>query len=166
MQRATAVSKFLEDLFTVSNPDESQGKTITAREMLDKGAKTIDQGLADQPGLRADLKETMGRVYRNQGFAKQAKPLLEEALRLRREEFGDDDLRVVSPLQNLVNVFRELDKNDAAEPLIREALDIQRGAMPPGRRGIFARPSRSRMSISRWIIPTGPSTCETSPPCS
>jgi eukaryotic-like serine/threonine-protein kinase len=125
-ERAKAVSTFLEDIFTVSNPDESRGETITAREILDEGAKKIDQSLADQPGVRADLKEIIGRVYRNLGFAKQAKPLLEEALRLRREEFGDDDLRVVSPLQNLANVLRELNKNDDAEPLIREALDIQR----------------------------------------
>ena len=125
-RRAKAVSQFLEDIFTVSNPDKSRGETITAREILDEGAKQINQSLADEPGVRADVSETVGRVYRNLGFAKQARPLLEEALRLRLEEYGSDDLRVASTRINLANVLRELDDNDAAERMIREALDIQR----------------------------------------
>jgi eukaryotic-like serine/threonine-protein kinase len=125
-RRAEEISEFLENLFTISNPSESRGEEITAREMLDKGARTIDQGLADQPGLRADLMETMGRVYRKLGLYTQARPLLEEALRLHRQELGNDDPRVASTLHNLANVLREMDEDDAAEPLIREALRIQR----------------------------------------
>lgn len=130
-QRATAVSGFLEDLFTVSNPNESQGETITAREMLDKGVKTIDQSLTDQLELRADLKETMGRVYRKLGLYSQARPLLEEALSLHRQELGTDHLRVASTLHNLANVLRHQGDKATAEAFIREALRIQRshGAM-------------------------------------
>lgn len=124
-QRAKAVSGFLEDIFAGANPDESKGKTITAQELLDEGAKGIDQSLVDQPGLRGDLKETMGRMYRKAGFYEQALPLLEEAVDLRRQEYGNGDLRVASPLINLSNVLRELGENERAEPLIEEALRIQ-----------------------------------------
>jgi eukaryotic-like serine/threonine-protein kinase len=125
-QRTAAVSQFLENLFTASDPDEARGETITAQELLDEGAKKIDQSLADQPQLRADFMETMGRVYRNQGLYGQAKPLLEEALRLRRQELGNDDPQVASNLHNLASVLRNKDENETAERLIREALHIQR----------------------------------------
>jgi hypothetical protein len=50
-ERATAerVSGFLVDLFKVSDPSEARGNTITAREVLDKGAARIATELKDQP---------------------------------------------------------------------------------------------------------------------
>jgi len=42
------IQSFLIGLFQVSNPSQSRGNTITARELLDNGAHEID-GLRDQP---------------------------------------------------------------------------------------------------------------------
>ncbi|HSK76936.1 MAG TPA: tetratricopeptide repeat protein [Thermoanaerobaculia bacterium] len=125
-QRAKAVSEFLVDLFTISNPSESRGETVTAREMLDEGAKKIEKNLESQPELRAEMMETMGRVYGSIGLYKRARPLLETALLLRRQELGNNDLRVASTLHNLANVLRGMDEDDVAERLIQEALRIQR----------------------------------------
>ena len=54
--------KFLVGLFKVSDPSEARGNSITAREILDKGADRIEQELADQPVVQARLMNTMGRV--------------------------------------------------------------------------------------------------------
>ena len=69
------MSAFLVDLFKVSDPSEARGNTITAREVLDKGAAKITTELKDQPEVRATLMDTMGNVYRNLGLLRQGGPL-------------------------------------------------------------------------------------------
>jgi eukaryotic-like serine/threonine-protein kinase len=123
-QRAQTVSSFLEDLFSVSNPSQSRGETITAREVLDRGVQKIDSSLGADPELRADLMETMGRVYRSLGLYEQAGQLLEKALRLDRRR--RDDLVFAQDLHNLSGVLHDMGKDAEAERLIREALAIQR----------------------------------------
>ena len=125
-ERAAAVSKFLEDLFSIPDPSKSKGEAITARQMLDRGKEQIDQSLKAQPEVRAELIETMGRVYRKLELYDTARTLLTESLQLRRETSEKDDPRVAQNLHNLANVLRELDDDVAAEPLIREAIEIQR----------------------------------------
>jgi serine/threonine protein kinase/tetratricopeptide (TPR) repeat protein len=129
-QRAQAVSDFLEDLFSIPNPSESRGEAITAREVLDRGVEKIDSGLEKQPELRAELMETMGRVYRSLGLYEPARKLLEGALHLNRQTLGNDDLLVAQNLHNLANLLHDMGKEADAEPMIRESLEIQekRGA--------------------------------------
>ncbi len=123
-QRAQTVSSFLEDLFSVSNPSQSHGETVTARDMLDRGVQKIDTSLGAQPELRADLMETMGRAYRSLGLYEQAGQLLEGALRLDRR--GRDDLTFAQDLQNLAGVLHDKGKDTEAERLVQESLAIQR----------------------------------------
>lgn len=125
-QRAQVVSGFLQDLFSIPNPSESRGESVTAREMLDRGVEKIDHGLETQPELRADLMDTMGQVYRSLGLYKQARKLLEGALSLNRQTLGNDDLLVAQSLHNLANLLHDMGKEAEAEPMIREALEIQR----------------------------------------
>jgi serine/threonine-protein kinase len=125
-ERAEAVSGFLEDLFEISDPSESRGQTITAREVLDQGRQKISAELSDEPELRADLMNTMGRVYRGLGLYKPARELIEEGLRLRRSELGDDHPSVAASLLALAALRKEEGKEASAEPLLREALEIQR----------------------------------------
>jgi non-specific serine/threonine protein kinase/serine/threonine-protein kinase len=49
LEAATAqqVSDFIVDLFAVSDPNQARGNEITAREILDKGAEEIEEGLED-----------------------------------------------------------------------------------------------------------------------
>src|SRR5690606_31994173 len=50
---ASQVSDFLVQLFRANEPGEARGDTVTARELLDRGARRIDQELGDQPVVRA-----------------------------------------------------------------------------------------------------------------
>ncbi len=77
---ATETTEFLVSLFEVVDPGESRGNTITAREILDRGAEKIDRELRDQPTVRANLLGTMGRVYTGLGLYAQATSLLDSAL--------------------------------------------------------------------------------------
>jgi eukaryotic-like serine/threonine-protein kinase len=54
-QAAERVSDFLVRTFTVSDPDQSRGNKITAREVLDNGVRRIETELAGQPSLQAPV---------------------------------------------------------------------------------------------------------------
>jgi eukaryotic-like serine/threonine-protein kinase len=80
--RAEEVSSFLVNLFKLSDPQENRGNQVTARELLDSGAKRLQAGLQDQPETKAALLSTVGEVYDSLGQYREAMPLLDEALQL------------------------------------------------------------------------------------
>jgi serine/threonine-protein kinase len=124
--RAEAVSGFLEELFARADPSGSRGETITVREVLDRGRRQIAGGLQAAPETQASLMETMGRVYRSLGLYDQARPLLEESLRIRRRTSGQDPVAVAANEINLALALHEMGKKDEAEPLLRDGLDSLR----------------------------------------
>ena len=90
------------DLFKVSDPSEALGNTITAREILDKGATRIRHELTDQPAIQATLMDTMGTVYTSLGLYDQAVPLMQQALlQAARRCSGPQHLDVAQSLNNL-----------------------------------------------------------------
>ncbi|MGB6307976.1 MAG: serine/threonine-protein kinase [Steroidobacteraceae bacterium] len=80
--RAEEVSGFLVNLFKLSDPQENRGNQITARELLDSGAKRLRSGLQNQPATKAALLGTVGAVYNSLGQYKEAQPILTESLAL------------------------------------------------------------------------------------
>jgi len=80
---AQETTRFLVDLFKISDPSEARGNTVTAREMLDKGAAKIEVELAGQPGIQARLMDTVGTVYMGLGLYREAHSLLDRALTTR-----------------------------------------------------------------------------------
>jgi tetratricopeptide (TPR) repeat protein len=122
---ANRVSDFLVDLFKVSDPGEARGNTITAREILDRGAKKVEEELAGQPLIQARLMDTMGQVFHSLGLFNQALPLLKSALETRRNAMGNQNLEVAASLQSYG--FLLIAKGDyaAAEPLLEESLAVR-----------------------------------------
>jgi non-specific serine/threonine protein kinase/serine/threonine-protein kinase len=127
-EAATAgqVSKFLIDLFEVSDPDQARGRTITAREILDRGARQID-ALEAQPAVRARLMQTIGSVYQNLGAYEPARRLLEESLRIRREALYAAHPDVAESLRALGNFETDAGAHERAVALLREALEPRQG---------------------------------------
>jgi len=97
---ATETTRFLVDLFKISDPGEARGNTVTAREMLDKGAARVDAELAAQPAIQATLMDTLGTVYVGLGLYPQARPLLDRAVDERRRLNGDDPLALSNSLDH------------------------------------------------------------------
>jgi serine/threonine-protein kinase len=123
---AEQVSEFLQSVFQVSDPSESRGNTITARELLDRAAERIEQELEDQPLVQARLMNTIGEVHLALGLYGRARPLLERALALRREHLTGDHPELDESLNNLGWVLNAMGDSDAAEPLYRESLAMSR----------------------------------------
>ncbi|HKI85653.1 MAG TPA: serine/threonine-protein kinase, partial [Thermoanaerobaculia bacterium] len=124
--RAQRVSSFLIDLFRVSDPSRARGNSITAREILDRGAARITSGLAGEDEIQATLLDTMGQVYTNLGLYAQAQPLLLRALTLRRKTAAArDDPAVADSLVHVATVLSKEGHAQAAEAMLREAFDLR-----------------------------------------
>jgi tetratricopeptide (TPR) repeat protein len=123
---AEQVSEFLVELFEVSDPSEARGRTITAREVLDRGVERIETELADQPEIRGRLLHTMGRVYRDLGLYESSGPLLEEALDNRRELYGDDHPETLVALAAVAQLNLSRGRYNVAEGHYRRLLELSR----------------------------------------
>ncbi len=121
---AQRLATFMVDLFNVSDPSEARGNTITAREMLDKGAKKVLQGLKDEPQTKAILMATMGNVYSNLGLYEPATPLLEEALQTRRQVGSQPE--IAKSVSDLAWLLLRKGEYKNAERLFREGLSTRR----------------------------------------
>ena len=100
-QVAQQVSGFLVNLFQVSKPEQARGRTITARELLDKGSKTITGNHSMDPEVRASLLDTMGDAYSSLGLFPDSQPLLQAALTIRTSLFGAESPQVAATLRHL-----------------------------------------------------------------
>ncbi len=125
-ETASRTAQFMVGLFKVKDPSEERGNTITAREVLDNGARRIATELDDQPEIQAKLMDTIGSVYEGLGLYAEAGRLLAEALDKRRHEFGDQHADVAQTMAHLAKVLSLQAKYRAAEPMYRVALGIQR----------------------------------------
>ena len=77
---AERTSQFVVSLFSVNDPSEARGDSITAREILDRGVAQIQTQLRNEPQVRAELLTTLGNVYRNLGLFRPSAELLKEAV--------------------------------------------------------------------------------------
>jgi serine/threonine protein kinase/tetratricopeptide (TPR) repeat protein len=128
---ATNVVKFMVNLFSVSDPGEARGNTITAREVLDKGAKEIGQGLEKQPLTKARMMDTIGTVFAKLGLYSQAEPLITGALEIREKRLRPNDLQVAESVLSLAALRQKQGKFREAKALFRRGLDIRAKTLPP-----------------------------------
>ena len=141
------VSDFLVGLFEVSDPSEALGDTITAREILDKGAERIEKELSDQPEVQATLMNTMGIVYMNLGLYDQASQLLEKSLSNRQQLYGNSHLDVAQSLISLALLMGYKVEIDSAESLCREAVTIQQELLDEEDKEVA-----TSLAILAWIL--------------
>lgn len=125
VEDARQMSDFLVRLFEVPDPSEERGNTITAREILDRGLETIERELPNQPLMRAQLMQTLGRVYSSLGLYEQAQPLLEKALTIMKNAGDESRLEMVDGLLELSFLYGTQRQYSEALLLSREALAIR-----------------------------------------
>lgn len=125
------VSDFLTGLFKVSDPSEARGNSVTAREILDKGADKITRELQGQPLVQGKLMNTMGFVYESLGLYDPAQALLEKALDTRTKVLGLDHADVAATLSDLGTVMWRKGDFAKATTLMERALAIREKRLGP-----------------------------------
>ncbi|KAA9131567.1 serine/threonine protein kinase [Marinihelvus fidelis] len=120
--RARQVTHFLQNLFRASDPDEAQGETVTARELLDVGGHQLSGAFEGDPALRGQMLVLLGNLYRELGELDTAEPLLREGLAL-ADTHGDDNDRV-DALRALSRAQMDAGNHDDAIASVERAIGI------------------------------------------
>jgi tetratricopeptide (TPR) repeat protein len=127
-------SDFLVSLFSVSEPGEARGNTITAREVLDRGVERIEATRIAKPLVRSRLLGTMGQVYSGLGLYPRAAELLrlaESAIAGSTISVEEEDQRIDAQI-DLGELFYVMgDYEKARDVSIRVA--VPQGTDPPSR---------------------------------
>jgi len=127
-QAAKEITEFLVGLFSVSDPSQAKGNTVTAREILDQGAQRIG-ALSSQPPLQARLQRTLGGVYTSLGLYALADPLLERALETERRVLGLDSRETMDTLFAVGELRYDEQRFREAEAAYREAAQRRRAVL-------------------------------------
>ena len=134
-RQATAVSEFLLGLFRASDPDESRGREVPVRELLDRGVEQARR-VEGEPHLRARLLEVLAGVFHSLGRHDRAAELWRETIELVESGAGaDGDERRLADLRDDLGVsLTHLAKFEEAEASLRQALASRRrlGVAHPG----------------------------------
>ena len=125
-QRAVAVSSFLQDLFRGADPTEARGATITARELLDRGAARVERELAGQPATRADFLMVMSEIYQNLGLYPAAELMSANALTTLRARGAGGDSALASALVSHGKALHYVDRPADAATEYRAALELRK----------------------------------------
>ena len=147
-EAAKQVTNFLVDLFRVSDPGESRGNTLTAREILDRGTRRVTTELASQPLMQARIMQTMGTVHSQLGQYAPARSLLGDVLRIREQQLPGDDPLVGETLAALGEVARARGDHDEADRLLTRALAIREKAF--GTEHIDVASTLASIAALRW----------------
>jgi len=131
-ETARQVSDFLVGLFSQANPFVSEGRQLTARDLLDHGADRIQQDLRGQPGVQAALMITMSQAYTGLQVPDRAVELATRALDRQRELYGETHAGVATALVALAAAHAARSEADEALPLYREALAMRRALLDDG----------------------------------
>nr|WP_305119054.1 serine/threonine-protein kinase [Tahibacter harae] len=79
-QRTAAVKDFLLALFAGVSPDESKGRAVGARELIERGEARLAETLATHPELKSELSTALAGAYRQLGALERAFQLADQAV--------------------------------------------------------------------------------------
>ncbi|HET7584537.1 MAG TPA: serine/threonine-protein kinase [Gemmatimonadaceae bacterium] len=123
-----AVTSFLTTLFEASDPNQTLGRDITVRSLLDEGERRVE-ALSPQPLVQARMLDVMARANYGLGEHARARTLAERSLALRRRLLGDDDPAIAASLTTLARALESAGEWKDAIARYREALAIRRHSL-------------------------------------
>jgi len=120
------VRDFLVGLFSGADPSTPEARTITARELLERGDLRVRRELAGQPEVLATLLHVIGSLYARLGAYDIAVERLEAAVALRAKALGEGSEEAGESHLQLADVLREKGDYARAEPLLTKLLRRRR----------------------------------------
>jgi serine/threonine protein kinase/tetratricopeptide (TPR) repeat protein len=129
--RADRIATFMTDMFKVSDPSESRGNKVTAREILDKGSSNIATSLVRDPELQAQMMQVMWNVYDNLGLYPQAESLIRQAVQIGRRVLGPDHPDTLRSEGDLCVALWRLGRYGESEKLQKQTIESLRRVLGP-----------------------------------
>jgi len=122
--RAEQVSQFLIDVFENSDPEQTQGADLSLRRVLDNGADQLREARNLDAAVRAQLMQTVAKVYQRLGLLDPAADLQRRALAVRELQLPEDVSGKADALTELAIIQREQGQLEDAEISQRAALAL------------------------------------------
>ncbi len=122
LKRADAVRNFVIDLFHQNDPDAGNARTMTARELVDIGARRVETGFADDADTRIELLGVSGNLYRSLGDYPRSGELLKRRLEQAMQAYAPNDPRQVEAQLDMATAEIAAEHYDIAELLLRKSL--------------------------------------------
>jgi tetratricopeptide (TPR) repeat protein/predicted Ser/Thr protein kinase len=136
-QRTQQVTAFFQDVLASARPDRLGGD-VSVVEAIDSAIARSDTSFGSEPDLRAALKLTLGSTLTNMYLYERARPLLEDAHRLRRTLDGAvPSAEQAEAIFSLGLIEAEIGDAARAESLYRASLDMRRRLNPADSAGHF-----------------------------
>jgi eukaryotic-like serine/threonine-protein kinase len=126
-ERATAAQAFLADIFRTNSdaqPDPLKARNTTARELLDIGAKRIEQNLQADPEGRAAMLVLLGDMYYDLGLDAQAAELYGRQVAALKQAYGPRDRRVALALAHYGRQLQSMDRDEEQRRVLEESRSI------------------------------------------
>lgn len=127
---AKATAKFLAGLFDGADPDAAGGREVTARELLDRGARQLNAELRGRPALRGRLLVALGEVYVKLADYPRAQALAESAYAALHEVAAPRDEDLAAALDLLSGVAHDRRDMPASAKYAREVVALRRRTSP------------------------------------
>lgn len=125
-ERAELVTDFAVGLFESSGRGPAYADSVSVRQLMEEATKRTSE-LKGQPVIQAQMLDLVGRIRQQMGDQSGARPLLEEALAIRRRVLGASDPDVATTMITLGEAIGKVDHNDTASVrMLRQALEIRR----------------------------------------
>lgn len=121
---AQEVAEFMANIFENSDPSRSRRASVTAREVLDQGARQIAWQLRERTELRQTLMTTMAKVYRQLDLYDEAESLLAESRALQTKDRRGNavlDDQEISSIRELALLRLDQGELDLSERLLRSS---------------------------------------------
>ena len=132
-----ALDDFLLSIFLSADPDESRGELLTVKEVIAKGRRDIEDTLAGQPGIAAEMYYRFGRIYYSLGDREEALEMSRQALAKFREASPGAGPDHADHIANVGKGHYGLSDYHAAERYYRQAMSMRRSLGLPEREYIF-----------------------------
>lgn len=129
--RADRIADFMTSIFKVSNPGEHVGKSVTAREILDKASSDIETGLSKDPEVQARMMYEMGMAYLNLGLFSRAEALLGQSVKVASSAGEGESRETLKSAQKLAWTLYNEGRFAEAESQQRKLLNIDQRVLGP-----------------------------------
>jgi len=126
-ESAAAIAVFLEEQVQGQlDPGlrDEEERLATAAAMLERQAEQTRRTYPDQPRVRANVLDALGRYAMRLGLESIATELIDEALHAREAEFGPDGGEVALSLESRGLLLYYAGRFDEAEPVLRRRLTL------------------------------------------
>ena len=124
-------AQFLSGIFGAATPEVALGKTITARELLDRAAERIDRQPMQDGEVQASLLGDIASAYRSIGLSAEAQPLAERGYELSSRFREAESSATADALELAAQINRDRGQFPESESRFLRLVALRRRASGP-----------------------------------